>query len=1424
MIMMRVSFIRQPLSVLCVVAAWDTLTHCLRPVLVPGLVDAASVTTAEDETTTMPQASASTPLIPTSFVATPATNANTSTAMFSSADNATAGAVSAATSFTPMATSVSESLMSTVDVGPNVYCDAGYEAIQSGGGVWLCERCDIGYFQPEQNALSPACSLHSNITCNRGSGLKHGDATTDNACVLCTNGFFQPDKDSADPCMPWTVYSCPSGFTWHAGTGSADAVCVEDIVTGSTNGGTTVAHNTTAVPGALNQTTNSVNITSRYVTTSSSKEATTTAVYSTAPPTTAGGCLDSCMSSTCDSLFAMYDVSCEVLESTMGCSCRGCQCPSQGDETTHISSPPSTVTSLPTTAPSYWHSTESTEWSSRTTSTSIITDTAPATTTRDQRSSPQTSQPITSGTNSSLVRTFGPDTTCNACQNDYTNYGSQCCDSAFKDYGVTCSRLEQHFHWDCAGCLCTGNTTMAPAEPSTQPRNTQACASDCFEDTCDWWLQSHGVACETLETTFQCSCSGCSCIPDSSQSTVALNSTNMVTPMPTTPLTTDVGTTNDWIHPNTCDDDCFGFSCDNLSLASNISCRMLTDLFHCGCRACPCYYADWAPGAPTTATAHISVQTSSALSASLPSGSSGSQQSIVRTTADIRLTTATTTTTHLLLTTHSIITDPPPFSIFDDLLSVEPTTWGAIGGAVSFLIVIVVVVTLVVLRRKREKRRTFVGPKVMAVSESKRDPTSIRSRSDSAATASASDLSENEERLHDPWPYIRETQSNILRKVSEVGPWSSPSRGGPSSALPGDVERAVGDDNDDSGDAQPQRESAPRRVVRREPGNADAGLASRTNDGQRPRRRLRRRRRLQFRRSQTEHVSDVDSIDKGPSHATVVTRSSTDRLGLDSDSEPDAIVHPTTRRWRQRAPRRGGGGTPRGPTGNRFAASFKTKKRPPHRRFSPIIASDSEEGAAELERVRRVGSGFAKDSFFEMESSCSEEASQHAQRLLELGPCAIADMQTGEELLPPTVDRELVLEWLRCTMKYRDCVSDAMRRRFTMLVAGNLRMWAQCWEMEDDPIFQELQEHAQSQLATAAALDRARNSYEFNSFKVLEQIQGYTVHDWYAHHITSQFQDGGVPPPPWPWSMENEYCCVFMLLYLGHAMKPTVQHLLRQLCDGRTANLRVICVQRYFAASMDVGLLHQAQTIAGLQNSASDCDDELSRPSSPLETQTSTSPDKYLSSQLDNILHCELNCRTTQDIVDTLASLTDLLGDPVKLFNGLHPRVISKASSDGDDAVDRRCIIAQFRFRPKNLSWEELFNDLAVIAEWKKFEDRCRSELPRQMYHVSDGSTDFLTKSRGYLESRDFSRQPAEFLLEIQICLSHFANHQLTSRALKTITSRYSCEIRVPSIVTCHLLISLFVLCSRSRVPAQLCVSTIALIDLEEEVEMLQVE
>ena len=46
---------------------------------------------------------------------------------------------------------------------------------------------------------------------------------------------------------------------------------------------------------------------------------------------------------------------------------------------------------------------------------------------------------------------------CSDCEFDFTAYGSECCDSAWDEYGIDCATLEANYTWDCSGCVCPGD-------------------------------------------------------------------------------------------------------------------------------------------------------------------------------------------------------------------------------------------------------------------------------------------------------------------------------------------------------------------------------------------------------------------------------------------------------------------------------------------------------------------------------------------------------------------------------------------------------------------------------------------------------------------------------------------------------------------------------------------------------------------------------------------------------------------------------------------------------------------------------------------------------------------------------------------------------------------------------------------------------
>ena len=53
---------------------------------------------------------------------------------------------------------------------------------------------------------------------------------------------------------------------------------------------------------------------------------------------------------------------------------------------------------------------------------------------------------------------------CDECENDYTDLGSECCDTAWLEYGVNCDELESAYFWDCSGCSCPGDEPVIDEE------------------------------------------------------------------------------------------------------------------------------------------------------------------------------------------------------------------------------------------------------------------------------------------------------------------------------------------------------------------------------------------------------------------------------------------------------------------------------------------------------------------------------------------------------------------------------------------------------------------------------------------------------------------------------------------------------------------------------------------------------------------------------------------------------------------------------------------------------------------------------------------------------------------------------------------------------------------------------------------------
>ncbi|MDP6853478.1 MAG: hypothetical protein QF472_05960, partial [Candidatus Marinimicrobia bacterium] len=74
---------------------------------------------------------------------------------------------------------------------------------------------------------------------------------------------------------------------------------------------------------------------------------------------------------------------------------------------------------------------------------------------------------------------------CSACEFDFTPYGSECCDSAWDEYGIDCATLEANYNWDCSGCLCPGDVPAVCGDGAcTGDETPDNCPEDC-DGSCD---------------------------------------------------------------------------------------------------------------------------------------------------------------------------------------------------------------------------------------------------------------------------------------------------------------------------------------------------------------------------------------------------------------------------------------------------------------------------------------------------------------------------------------------------------------------------------------------------------------------------------------------------------------------------------------------------------------------------------------------------------------------------------------------------------------------------------------------------------------------------------------------------------------------------------------------------------------------------
>jgi hypothetical protein len=76
--------------------------------------------------------------------------------------------------------------------------------------------------------------------------------------------------------------------------------------------------------------------------------------------------------------------------------------------------------------------------------------------------------------------TTGGTASCEDCEFDWSAYGSECCDTAWDDFGIDCATLESTYGWDCAGCGCPGDGEAVCGDGNcTGDETYENCPEDC---------------------------------------------------------------------------------------------------------------------------------------------------------------------------------------------------------------------------------------------------------------------------------------------------------------------------------------------------------------------------------------------------------------------------------------------------------------------------------------------------------------------------------------------------------------------------------------------------------------------------------------------------------------------------------------------------------------------------------------------------------------------------------------------------------------------------------------------------------------------------------------------------------------------------------------------------------------------------------
>tara|TARA_B100002052_G_C15855935_1_gene587489 strand:+ start:1003 stop:1506 length:504 start_codon:yes stop_codon:yes gene_type:complete len=67
---------------------------------------------------------------------------------------------------------------------------------------------------------------------------------------------------------------------------------------------------------------------------------------------------------------------------------------------------------------------------------------------------------------------------CDSCYYSYTSLGSDCCDTAWFEYGINCESLESDYSWNCYGCECPGDSGNDNNDVECSQERVPDCSGD----------------------------------------------------------------------------------------------------------------------------------------------------------------------------------------------------------------------------------------------------------------------------------------------------------------------------------------------------------------------------------------------------------------------------------------------------------------------------------------------------------------------------------------------------------------------------------------------------------------------------------------------------------------------------------------------------------------------------------------------------------------------------------------------------------------------------------------------------------------------------------------------------------------------------------------------------------------------------------